>query len=134
MKRRHHGFGLRAVVVESIGAMFLLYLLFSDGEVPVAAAPDSPAVQVPGSTAIDTACPLPAASRVSSDRHEGDIPMLSLPAPPRQIRDGIAEQGQDELESDRQARRAFVAKELDHSREVLVSLVKRHLHSIVESP
>ncbi len=105
---------MRAVIVESIGAMVLLFLLF-----PVAD------------------CPRPSqfvSSRVASPSR---LPLLSLPALPAAARLTAPELAQSELaQSDRaesaQQRRLFVTRELDYSRRALALMLDRHVQRLME--
>ncbi len=133
MSRGKRGFGLRAVIVESLGAIALVYLIFPSAVRPVASAPVAAEPQASGVSAVAASEPDSTWSRRLTPASIRPLPMLHLAAQPTDAVTSAAVTSnlEPEMPAD-SARSAFVARELEYSRRTLVVMLEQHLQRLVE--
>jgi hypothetical protein len=124
MKRNGLSMALRALLVESVGALLLLLLLLP--------APNSTALNSSTASRTNAGQILQADSTATSPRTQSRfLPLLQLPPPPSEVTpvdDRLRmpqEQGTD------RNRQAFVEREFEYARRAWTMLVKQHVECLV---
>lgn len=135
MKRANSGFGLRAVIVESLGAMVLLYLLFPLADHPTPSETGSSATVASEAASSESvgARPVPSKSAVNAEESFRRLPTLHVPAPPaRELLPPPATKRVAAMAHVESERRDFVARELEYSRRALAVMLQQHWQQLVE--
>ncbi len=119
MRRRDGSISMRAVIVESIGAMVILFLFFPVADRPLSSRTDSTTVASPARLPLLSLPTLPAAARLTAP--ELAQPELAQP-----------DLAQPDRAKSAQQRHRFVTRELEYSRRALALMLDQHVQRLME--